>query len=227
MKSLSVLDLSKNRLIGKIPERLAMGCFSLRYLVLSNNKMKGHIFSKKINLTNLWRLQLDGNHFIGEIPESLSNCNLFGGLYLSDNHLSGKIPRWLGNLSVSEDVIMPNNHLEGPIPMEFCQLNFLQILDISKKNIFGSLPSCFNPFSIKQVNLSKNMLQGQLTYGTFYNSSSLVPLDLSYNYFNDSIPSWIDRLSQLSNLILANNHLESEVPIKLCRLKQLRLRSFS
>ncbi|KAJ4724687.1 LRR receptor-like serine/threonine-protein kinase [Melia azedarach] len=213
MKSLVSLDLSNNQLTGGIPKQLAMGCFSLRFLVLSNNNLQGHIFPKSFNLTSLMRLQLDNNRFIREIPECLSNSSFLVGLYLSNNSLSGRIPRWLGNMSYLEDIIMPNNHLKGPIPMEFCQLSSLHILDISENNISGNFPSCFSPIRIKQVHLSKNMLQGQLQDGAFYNSSSLVTLDLSYNHLNGTIPGWIDRLSQLSYLILANNNFEGEVPI--------------
>ncbi|KAJ4724693.1 leucine-rich repeat receptor protein kinase EMS1-like [Melia azedarach] len=107
--------------------------------------------------------------------------------------------------------------------MEFCQLGSLQILDISENNISGNFPSCFSPVLIKQVHLSKNMLQGRLQDGVFYNSSSLVTLDLSYNHLNGIIPGWIDKLSQLSYLVLANNNFEGEVPITLCQLNRLRL----
>ncbi|KAK9185580.1 hypothetical protein WN943_025936 [Citrus x changshan-huyou] len=113
MKMLKSLDISYNQLTGAIPERMAMGCFSLEILALSNNSLQGHIFSKKFNLTNLKRLQLDGNKFTGEIPESLSKCYLLGGLYLSDNHLFSKIPRWLGSLLALQDIIMPNNNLDS------------------------------------------------------------------------------------------------------------------
>ncbi|KAI9157172.1 hypothetical protein LWI28_017935 [Acer negundo] len=70
--------------------------------------------------------------------------------------------------------------------------------------------------------LSKNKLQGQLKEA-FFNSSSLVTLDLGYNRFDGSIPTWISRLSQLTYLILSNNNLEGDVPTQLCQLNQLRL----
>ncbi|GAY65284.1 hypothetical protein CUMW_239900 [Citrus unshiu] len=222
MKMLKILDISHNQLTGEIPERMAMGCFSLAILALSNNSLQGHIFSKKFNLTNLMRLQLDGNKFIGEIPESLSKCYLLGGLYLSDNHLSGEIPRWLGNLSALEDIIMPNNNLEGPIPIEFCQLDALTILDLSNNTIFGTLPSCFSPVSIEQVHLSKNRIEGRLE-SIIHDSPNLVTLDLSYNSLHGSIPNRIDRLSQLSYLLLANNYIKGEIPVQLCQLKEVWL----
>ncbi|KAK9218559.1 hypothetical protein WN943_007196 [Citrus x changshan-huyou] len=227
MKFLQFLDLSNNHLTGEIPEHLAVGCVNLRFLALSNNNLQGHMFSRNFNLTNLKWLQLEGSRFVGEIPQSLSKCSTLEGLYLNNNSLSGKIPRWLGNLTRLQCIIMPNNHLEGPIPVEFCQLDLLQILDISDNNISGSLPSCFHPLSIKQVHLSKNMLHGQLKRGTFFNCSSLVTLDLSYNRLNGSISDWVDGLSQLSHLILGHNNLEGEVPIQLCELNQLQLLDLS
>ncbi|KAH9753773.1 Receptor-like protein 13 [Citrus sinensis] len=227
MKFLQILDLSNNHLTGEIPEHLAVGCVNLQSLALSNNNLQGHMFSRNFNLINLKWLQLEGNRFIGEIPQSLSKCSSLEGLYLNNNSLSGKIPRWLGNLTWLQYIIMPNNHLEGPIPVEFCQLDLLQILDISDNNISGSLPSCFHPLSIKQVHLSKNMLHGQLKRGTFFNCSSLVTLDLSYNRLNGSIPDWVDGLSQLSHLILGHNNLEGEVLVQLCELNQLQLLDLS
>ncbi|TXG61930.1 hypothetical protein EZV62_013293 [Acer yangbiense] len=223
MKELSTLDLSYNKLSGGIPEHLANSCIYLRYLVLSNNSLEGQIFSAAtFNLLSLSRLQLDGNHFVGKIPECLSNSSYLEGLYLSDNHLSGRIPSWLGNMSKLVDLIMPNNHLEGPIPPEFCQLKSLEVLNLAQNNISGNLPSCFNPPQIQQVHVSRNKLRGQLK-DAFFNSSSLVTLDLGYNRFNGRIPNWIGQLSNLSYLILTHNNLEGEVPHLLCHLKHLRL----
>ncbi|XP_052298169.1 receptor-like protein 13 isoform X21 [Citrus sinensis] len=227
INSLQILDLSNNQLIGEIPEHLAVGCVNLEYLTLSNNNLEGHMFTRNFNLTNLRWLQLESNHFVGEIPQSLSKCSSLEGLYLNNNSLSGKIPRWLGNLKGLKHIIMPENHLEGPIPVEFCQLDWLQILDISDNNISGSLPSCFHPLSVEQVHLSKNMLHGQLKRGTFFNSYSLVTLDLSYNRLNGNISDWVDGLSQLSHLILGHNNLEGEVLVQLCELNQLQLLDLS
>ena len=223
MNSLKFLDLSHNQLTVEIPEHLAMGCFNLEYLVLSENSLHGQLFSKKNYLRKLARLHLDANYFTGEIPKSLSNCSRLEGLYMSDNNLYGNIPARLGNLSSLNDIMMASNHLQGPIPLEFCQLNYLEILDLSENNISGSLPSCSSHSTIQQVHLSKNMLYGPLKYGTFFNRSSIVTLDLSYNSFSGNIPYWIERLIRLRYLILANNNLEGEVPNQLCGLKQLRL----
>ncbi|XP_024041135.1 probably inactive leucine-rich repeat receptor-like protein kinase At3g28040 [Citrus clementina] len=213
MNSLKFLDLSHNQLTGEIPEHLVIGCFNLEYLVLSENSLHGQLFYKKIYLRKLARLHLDANYFTGEIPKSLSNCSRLEGLYMSDNNLYGNIPAWLGNLSSLNDIMMAINHLQGPIPLEFCQLNYLEILDLSENNISGTLPSCSSHSTIQQVHLSKNMLYGPLKYGTFFNRSSIVTLDLSYNSFSGNIPYWIERLTRLRYLILANNNLEDNTSL--------------
>ncbi|KAK1571744.1 hypothetical protein Q3G72_022259 [Acer saccharum] len=216
------LDLSYNNLSGEIPKHLAEGCTALTVLVLSNNKLRGKIFSTKFNMTTLKTLQLNGNSFTGSIPDSLSKASLLEGLYLSENKISGRIPSWLGNMSSLEVIIMAHNLLEGPIPLEFCQFQSLEVLNLAENNLSGNLPSCSSPLSIKHVHLSKNKLQGQLEE-VFFNSSSLVTLDLGYNCFNGRIPTWIGRLSKLTYLILSNNNLEGDMPTQLCQLNQLRL----
>ncbi|KAK0570972.1 hypothetical protein LWI29_009315 [Acer saccharum] len=225
MKSLLSLDLSYNHLSGEIPEHLAEGCFSLELLALSNNSLQGQIFSANFNLTYLMSLQLDGNHFHGKIPNSLYNASYLRGLYLSDNQLSGKIPGWLGNLTELVELVMTNNHLKGPIPQEFCQLEYLEVLNLAGNNI-SNIPSCFSPSSLKQVHLSRNMIQGKLQ-DSFRNSSSMVTLDLGYNHINGSIPNWIGELFNLTYLILNNNNLQGKVSIQLCQLDRLRLLDLS
>ncbi|KAE8716811.1 hypothetical protein F3Y22_tig00110109pilonHSYRG00212 [Hibiscus syriacus] len=210
-------------------------------------QLQGQLFSSKFNLTELFELHLDGNYFSGKIPDSLSNCsslsvldlsnnqlsgeipnwmeNLSGltTLDLSNNDISGEIPRWMGNMSNLEDIVMAQNHLEGPFPVEFCNLNLhLKLLDLSMNNISGHVPSCFSPFWISEVHLSRNKLQGPLT-NVFRNSSILVTLDLSNNHLTGKIPNWIGNLSQLSYLLLNNNHFEGRIPLLLCNLDRLSL----
>ncbi|KAK0571447.1 hypothetical protein LWI29_016037 [Acer saccharum] len=216
------LNISILQGIGRLT---SLESLSLQYCnlegTLPDQALKGQIFSSNFKLTQLKSLQLDGNHFHGKIPDSLYNASDLKGLYLSDNQLSGKIPGWLGNLTRLVELVMPNNHLEGPIPTEFCQLEYLEVLNLAGNSI-SDIPSCFSPSSLKQVHLSRNMIQGELQ-DSFRNSSSMVTLDLGYNRINGSIPNWIGRLFYLTYLILNNNNLQGRVPIQLCHFDRLRL----
>ncbi|GLU08482.1 hypothetical protein SLE2022_253930 [Rubroshorea leprosula] len=219
---LQYLDLSHNNLSGGILKKLSMSCSSLRSLTLSNNNLQGQIFSENFSLFQLEELHLDGNHFSGSVPRSLSNCSNLYSIDLSNNNLSGRIPRWMGNMLSLSEIIMPNNGLEGPIPIDFCQLQNLDILDLSNNNISGSLPTCFGLELINHIHLSKNRLEGSLTT-QFCKSSSLVTLDLSDNQLSGNIPNCINMLGELSYLILKNNNLDGEIPIQLCKLQKLSL----
>ncbi|CAN6879884.1 unnamed protein product [Brassica oleracea] len=48
MKKMYFLDLSHNVLYGKLPRSLTMGCYSLMFLKLSHNKLRGNIFPEPL-----------------------------------------------------------------------------------------------------------------------------------------------------------------------------------
>ncbi|KAL5738513.1 hypothetical protein ACOSP7_031274 [Xanthoceras sorbifolium] len=111
LPSLTNLYLSRNDFDGSVPSsvgdmnllHLVECCTSLKFLILSIISLQGQIFFSNFNLTKLLRLQLDGNNFMGNIPNSLSKASNLEGLYLSANNISGRIPSWLGNMSSLED----------------------------------------------------------------------------------------------------------------------------
>ncbi|CAL9233744.1 unnamed protein product, partial [Arabidopsis halleri] len=61
-------------------------------------------------------LNLSGNAFTSNIPQSLANLTNLEALDLSQNQLSGQIPRDLGELSFLSTMNFAHNNLEGPIP---------------------------------------------------------------------------------------------------------------
>ncbi|KAK4854432.1 hypothetical protein QYF36_023782 [Acer negundo] len=139
----------------------------------------------------------------------LSNLKNLKYLSMDYTNLNISILQNIGLLTSLESLSLWDCSLEGILPDQ-------------ENNISGDLPSRFSPPQIQQVHLSKNKLEGQLK-DAFFNSSSLVTLDLGYNQFNGGIPNWIGRLSNLTYLILSHNNLEGGVPHLLCNLERLRL----
>ena len=84
LTSLQILDLSNNRLSGKIPVYLAKACESLESLILSNNNLIGLILPPQINSSTIEYLLLDNNHFT-QIPDRVS-INSLGVLNVGHNH---------------------------------------------------------------------------------------------------------------------------------------------
>ncbi|KAM4073039.1 hypothetical protein ACB094_11G186500 [Castanea mollissima] len=196
------LDLSENHFSGTIPMHFIMGCHNLVYLILSNNSFSGQIFPTNSSWTKLRTLHLDNNQF------------------------SGTLPTWIGNMTSLVDIVMAKNHFEGHIPIELCKLVYLEILDISDNNLFGSVPSCFNSSSIYFFQLNKNCLSGPIP-SSFQNNSNLLALNLRDNYLTGNIPNWIGSLSSLRILLLKANHLGGLIPIQVCLLQNLNILDLS
>ncbi|KAB1670101.1 hypothetical protein ES319_1Z199300v1 [Gossypium barbadense] len=138
---------------------------------------------------------------------------------LSHNNLSGTVPTWL--LGKTTKVL---SHFRRLLFLMYLQLTYLKtnyrsnsnwymfnfstfesvgIFGSFSNNLSGSIPSCFNPPYIEHVHLHGNRLRGPLSLA-FYNSSSIVTLDLRGNNLTD-------------------NHFHGKVPVELCKLHSLSI----
>nr|XP_043613651.1 receptor-like protein EIX2 [Erigeron canadensis] len=89
------LDLSSNKIIGKIPHDVLKNLVALKNLNLSRNLLSGEIPTTIGNLKQLESLDLSMNVLSGQIPQSLASLDFLSYLNLSFNNLSGPIP--IGN----------------------------------------------------------------------------------------------------------------------------------
>ncbi|CAL9238306.1 unnamed protein product [Arabidopsis halleri] len=88
----TAIDLSGNKIHGKIPESLGL-LKELHVLNLSRNAFTGHIPSSFANLTSLESLDLSENKISGEIPPKLGDLYSLGWINVSHNQLVGSIPQ--------------------------------------------------------------------------------------------------------------------------------------
>ncbi|ORZ33850.1 hypothetical protein BCR44DRAFT_1437715 [Catenaria anguillulae PL171] len=136
----TTLDLSGNRLSGRIPAELGK-LPNLRYLYLYNNQLSGPIPADLGKLPNLRYLYLYNNQLSGPIPADLGKLPNLRYLYLSDNQLSGPIPADLGKLPNLELLWLQYNQLSGPIPADLGKLSSLQSLYLSDNQLSGPIPA--------------------------------------------------------------------------------------
>ncbi|CAI9764586.1 unnamed protein product [Fraxinus pennsylvanica] len=174
--NLGILHLPNNSIGQNFPTWLLENNTRLRGLYLRDNAFRGPLKLPTSINPNMETFDVSNNKFHG--LEDLSSCQ------------QASIPTWrllriptlVGNMTTLKQISLSNNQLEGPIPEEICNPDFLGLLDLSRNNLCGSVPSCFNSSRICHVYLNNNQLEGELTYA-FYNSSSLVLLDLRWNKF--------------------------------------------
>ncbi|KAM0068720.1 putative non-specific serine/threonine protein kinase [Helianthus debilis subsp. tardiflorus] len=196
--NLQRLDLTNNTFSGNIPGSL--GNLSLMIeLYLTSNEFSGTIPSSLGNCKKLIRLNLDQNNLTGEIPGQLFEISLLSiSLNLGDNQLSGQLPVEVGNLKNLNEMILANNRLTGSIPSSLGSCSSLQNLDISfnlfsgsfpsslgslralefldasHNNFTGEIPTFLEVIPLKNLNISFNNLEGQVSRkGVFANASSV------------------------------------------------------
>uniref|UniRef100_A0A803MKC1 non-specific serine/threonine protein kinase n=1 Tax=Chenopodium quinoa TaxID=63459 RepID=A0A803MKC1_CHEQI len=137
--SLTSLYLANNNLTGKIPVEL-FNLPSLSVQVdLSKNKLVGSLPDEVRQLTNLQTLLLSSNMLSGEIPNSISSCVALEYLYLAKNKFHGAIPDALHSLKGLVELDLSYNNLSGPIP-QFLESLQLRLLNISHNKLEGKVP---------------------------------------------------------------------------------------
>ncbi|XP_004515442.1 uncharacterized protein [Cicer arietinum] len=257
------LDLSNNRLTGHIS---AISSHSLEVLYLWGNKLQGNIPESIFNLANLTQLFLSSNNFSGFVNFQLfSNLQNLEYLYLSDNSqlslnfesnfnfsrlrelglsslsLTG-IPKLSGKLSNLSYLDLSNNKLNGTVPnwlletstsLNLSQNLFTSIDHFSKKldsidlsfNLLAgdlSFLSDCNMSSLRILNLANNNLTGTIPQ-CLANLSSLLILDLQMNNFLGTLPNNFSKDCSLETLNLNDNQLEGHLPISLSNCKNLEV----
>ncbi|KAF8041924.1 hypothetical protein BT93_A0504 [Corymbia citriodora subsp. variegata] len=243
---LLVLDLGRNKLVGKIP-----ACWKTEspmfYLDLSSNKLSGIIPSSLGNLIGLNSLHLNNNSLHGEIPVTMNHCNYLVILDLGENKISGTVPPWFGpSFQFLQILRLRVNMFNGRIPSQLCLLPALQILDLAVNNLTGMIPNCLG--YMKGMKLNKSIDEGNFDPGppwlfadigwTEWNQVKqvvkgmvldyktldlqlMVNLDLSSNKLNGPIPEELTLLSKLRGLNLSRNFLSGGIPTIIGDMKLL------
>ena len=158
------------------------------YLLLADEGLNGSIPATLGDLSQLRRIDLDGNSLTGEIPEELGNLSELNLLYLFDNSLTGEIPEELGNLSKLQVLYLEGNQLSGNIPAELGNLNNLRQLVLGDNSLSGSIPATLGDLgNLRHLLLRDNNLNGRMPRSL--TRLNLEHLSLSDNSFHGCIPS--------------------------------------
>lgn len=180
------IHLANNNLQGEIPdifvELRGLGVLdSLEYLNLSHNRISGRIPESLTNHRKLTYLDLSYNLLEGDIPSYIGAFDALRTLWLSGNRFT-RLPPEIGRLSKLTNLLLDNNLLEE-LPVQIEQLQKLEVLHLngnrlrslpaSIEGIFGrlkilgladneieSLPTAFErlPDGIEQIFLHNNRL---------------------------------------------------------------------
>ncbi|KAD2804599.1 hypothetical protein E3N88_37976 [Mikania micrantha] len=235
--NLVVVDVSRNRLSGKIPD-----CFQhlqqLSALILNSNELFGVLPSSLgNNSSSLAWIKLNDNNFNGKLPRDLKNLRFLRVLDLGNNEFFGNIPKWIGeDLTYMMVLRLHKNNFVGRIPQSLCRCSNLQILDVANNNLTGSIPHCFGKLHgmIQTTGLDihngsytsdENQMMTQVMKGMELEYTTTLKLvfnmDLSSNKLTGQIPQEITALTLLVGLNVSHNHLTGTIPDNIGYMKAL------
>lgn len=207
LKSLNILDLSKNKL-HTVHGKMFHPSSELKLLNLSQNML--HDLPENIfeGLEKLEELSLSYNEFHVIPFQVLAPLKLLKFLDLSYNTIA-LIPNdfFLQNkLMIS--LFLQGNHLTALSSQSFAGMNNLTVLDLSNntlcnlpRNLFGGLRN------LQYLNLGNNLLE-ELSSNSFYGLNKLVWLNLSDNPLHCLPTKLFSVCSSMETLIIANTQLK-------------------
>ncbi|KAH0710668.1 hypothetical protein KY290_009616 [Solanum tuberosum] len=213
-KKLQWLDLSHNKIQGRIPDWAWSNWMSSLYALNMSHNMLTSVDS--IPLQSLDTIDLRSNLLQGSLPIPSNSTRFF---FISHNNLSEEIPSSICNLTSLIMLDLATNNLRGEIPQCFGNITSLQVLDIRHNNLSGNIPTTFsNESSLSSLNLHGNKLEGKIPQ-SLTNCKQLEVLDLGDNHLNDTFPVWLGTLPQLKVLSLRFNKLHG--PIRTSRIENM------
>ncbi|PQQ13267.1 receptor-like kinase TMK3 [Prunus yedoensis var. nudiflora] len=168
---------------------------------------------------------LHGNQFTGTIPENIGNLSSLKELNLNGNHLVGLIPQTLADMELDK-LDLGNNQLMGPIPKFKSEvtalLDFLGDLNYPSSlasEWSGNNPcegrwlglSCNPQSKVSVINLPRHKLNGTLS-PALAKLDSLVDVRLPGNNITGKVPTNFTELKSLRLLDISGNNIEPPLP---------------
>ncbi|KAE8656381.1 putative Pentatricopeptide [Hibiscus syriacus] len=168
MHKLKTLTISHANLTGSLPRHLHL---NLTHVDLSDNKLKGKIPTSLTLLEDLEFLNLSSNGLNGEIPDEMGDLISLRNLSLASNSLSGPIPDSMSAIPGLVHVDLSNNQLNGSVPKFLSELEGMKVLNLENNGFHGVLP--FNATFIKRLAVFKVGGNDNLCYNHSVLSSKL------------------------------------------------------
>ncbi|KAH6817099.1 hypothetical protein C2S51_000702 [Perilla frutescens var. frutescens] len=246
LSKIEYLFVGYNKLEGVITEAHLSSLSHLIYLDLSFNlNITISISPSWMHLAQFCWLHLANCKLGPHFPKWLQKQNQLLTLDISNSGIFDTIPGWFwGNMYMCHNLNLSHNHIIGVLPNLSSKFGQLDELDLSCNEFTGSLPH-LPPISIHlrlstnkfsgtvhhfcnfehfdpQLDLSNNLLSGDIPQGCFMNFSSLRYLNLANNNFSGEIPA-TNSACRLSLLHLQNNSFKGEIPRSLMNCSAMKI----
>ncbi|XP_017254993.1 probable LRR receptor-like serine/threonine-protein kinase At1g74360 [Daucus carota subsp. sativus] len=245
LDSLEVLDLSENRIEGKIQSILPRICSKLVVANISSNNLTGEIGKSLDGCLNLQHVDFSSNHLTGNIDFGFQRLKMFQasrnnlsgliqpwvftedcrleGLDLSENFFQGELPKEISHCKNLEVLNLWGDGFTGKIPQEIGSLVNLQALIMGKNHFSRDIPeSLINLTKLSFLDLSGNNFRGDVQR-IFGRATQVKFLLLHGNAYTGGIySSGILTLPNISRMDLSNNNFSGQLPVEFSQMRSLK-----
>ncbi|KAJ4982242.1 hypothetical protein NE237_033079 [Protea cynaroides] len=168
MKKLKSVTMSNTNLTGNLPQKWHL---NLTHIDLSGNRLKGKVPTSLTLLSDLEFLNLSSNALTGELPSSLGDLLSLQNVSFASNSLSGAIPESMLEIPGLLHLDLSSNQFNGTIPKFLTRMKELKYLNLENNNFEGVIP--FNGSFIKSLAMFKVGGNSNLCYNHSILSSKL------------------------------------------------------
>ncbi|KAE9587313.1 putative protein kinase RLK-Pelle-LRR-III family [Lupinus albus] len=211
---------------GELKFQTLLDLKMLRNLSLSGNRFTGRLVPSLGTITSLNHLDLSNNRFYGPIPEKINDLWGLNYINLSRNEFVGVFPS-LSNLQQLRELDLHCNKFRNDIGEVVSSLRNVEHVDLSDNLFYGGLGLPVENVSglahtVRFLNFSRNNLNGPFfEENTLKLFQNLETLDLSDNFINGKLPSFVSLSNNLRVLRLRRNLLFGYVPEELLQSSML------
>ncbi|KAF7851241.1 hypothetical protein BT93_L4286 [Corymbia citriodora subsp. variegata] len=224
-----IFDVSHNNFSGDLPNQF--GDFKeLEFLDLSWNSISGSIPTNLGELSSLKELHLNNNKLSGTIPESIGQLSNLKELYFGHNLLSGVVDelhfenlKSLTRLDISSNQLILNVSSTWVPPFQ------VREIDLSGCKVGPEFPKWLQTQgNVTTLRMSNASILDDIPDWLYNVFSNIEVLDISINMLRGQVPQDIgDKMPQLTELRLEGNNLTGGIPNSLCKLNLLLIISLS
>ncbi|KHG20508.1 hypothetical protein F383_03730 [Gossypium arboreum] len=108
-------------------------------------------------------------------------------------------------------ILIKGHNLTGILPSELGNLTRLQVVDLTRNYLNGSIPSSFSNIPLTNLSLLGNRLSGPIP-PEIGDISTLLNLVLEDNLLGGSLPSNLGNLGRLDRFLLSGNNFTGRIP---------------
>jgi Leucine-rich repeat (LRR) protein len=221
---LYLLDLEGNYFTSSVPLNMfPMMQQSLHHLTLSSNLLTSSLPLDITSLSFLETLTLEDNYFTGTLPNEISQLSSLNLFSLQHNLFTSSFPIGIGALTQLTVLTLQGNAFSLSLPASLSNLTQLLVLDLSSNLFTSSFPVFLSSMPhLQELYLQDNLLTSSIS--PFLVNASHLPLlslDMSDNYFSNTIPAELFLISSLQILSLTRNCFHGTLPSTICAASSL------